>query len=516
MVAADAEHSEDISGAPFHYQASISSGEGTRPLKTLLVNGVPYERVRKVGKGGSAKVYEVRSTLPGGPQRLALKRVAATSGEHFEALANEVKLLRQLKDCPHVIQVFDAEVLPERSAIHIVMELGEMDLGRMLQARPNLSLGDVQVLWSQMLEAVQGIHDARIVHSDLKPANFLLAGGRLKLIDFGIAKRIACETTHITRETPLGTISYMAPEALLRGPSSLKMGRPSDIWSLGIILYQMVYRRSPFAHLAPMQRAMALADPSMAVPFPPGHSLEGYSEATKAHLIDVLRRCLFRDPQGRATIPELLAHPFLDNGSRQVTRSSFDRALEAMVDGFYRAAREAALATAGSVAPALDASAVPPAEGESHDEEEKGRECWQALSDEVWASLSSNPRDLLLSMVEASSAGQQAPAATHLVAPFRECLQRWLTRGAKRQRTEASVGASARADTAPPPRGPGPGSGAERLPRATCPPVRNAAAARAEAANVVLKRLKDRRAVVAGDRGDEEPTSFTRWGGYGA
>ncbi|CAE7383908.1 mph1, partial [Symbiodinium sp. CCMP2456] len=137
-----------------------------------------------------------------------------------------------------------------------VMEEGQMDLGRLLQAEADITLGEVQVLWKQMLEAVQVVHSERVVHSDLKPGNFLLVKQSLKLIDFGIAKRIASNTTNISRESSVGTISYMAPEAVKQG--AVKMGRPSDIWSLGIILYQMVYMKAPFAHLDPMQRLFAL------------------------------------------------------------------------------------------------------------------------------------------------------------------------------------------------------------------------------------------------------------------
>ena len=66
-----------------------------------------------------------------------------------------------------------------------------------------------------MLEAVQVIHDENVVHTDLKPANFVLVKGRLKLIDFGISKAIANDTTNIGRDQQIGTANYMPPEALM-------------------------------------------------------------------------------------------------------------------------------------------------------------------------------------------------------------------------------------------------------------------------------------------------------------
>lgn len=65
-----------------------------------------------------------------------------------------------------------------------------------------------------MLEAVKVVHDAGIVHTDLKPANFVLVKGALKLIDFGIAKAIPSDTTNIARDQQIGTANYMSPEAL--------------------------------------------------------------------------------------------------------------------------------------------------------------------------------------------------------------------------------------------------------------------------------------------------------------
>lgn len=73
------------------------------------------------------------------------------------------------------------------------------------------------------------IHEARIVHSDLKPPNFLVVEGTLKLIDFGIAKAIQSDTTSIARETQVGTINYMSPEAVLGGRTTFNGGAPMKV-----------------------------------------------------------------------------------------------------------------------------------------------------------------------------------------------------------------------------------------------------------------------------------------------
>ena len=80
-----------------------------------------------------------------------------------------------------------------------------------------------------MVQAVDTIHEARIVHSDLKPANFLMVEGVLKLIDFGIAKAISSDTTSIARESQVGTLNYMSPEAILGGQNNIRGCGPMKV-----------------------------------------------------------------------------------------------------------------------------------------------------------------------------------------------------------------------------------------------------------------------------------------------
>jgi serine/threonine-protein kinase TTK/MPS1 len=154
-----------------------------------------------------------------------------------------------------------------------------------------------------MLQAVHSIHEVNIIHSDLKPANFLLVSGSLKLIDFGIAKRIANDTTNIYRDHQTGTVNYMSPEALVSaGGPDFKLGRASDVWSLGCILYQLVYGAPPFASLGVMQKIKAIADPNHVISYPSGKSEE---------LVGIIKSCLEFSAKRRATIPGLLAHEYL-------------------------------------------------------------------------------------------------------------------------------------------------------------------------------------------------------------
>ncbi|KAF9087936.1 Dual-specificity kinase, spindle pole body (SPB) duplication and spindle checkpoint function [Mortierella sp. AD031] len=247
---------------------------GNRPV--MMVNNRPYTRLGVIGKGGSSKVFKVLAT---NSKVLALKRVSFDNVDTttLNGFVNEINLLNRLcsnNSNSRIIKLFDAEINQPKGYLHMLMELGEIDLARMLwnqQFQP-FDIHFIGLYWRQMLEAVQVIHDIKIVHSDLKPANFLLVEGSLKLIDFGIANAIANDTTNVHREGQIGTANYMAPEAINVNPTAggyRKMGKPSDVWALGCILYQMVYGRTPYSDIPNViLKLKVIGDPDYQIKFP--------------------------------------------------------------------------------------------------------------------------------------------------------------------------------------------------------------------------------------------------------
>ncbi|KAI9591745.1 kinase-like domain-containing protein [Syncephalis fuscata] len=274
---------------------------------TFTINTRTFSRISVIGKGGSSKVFKVMAP---NNRIFALKRVTLRKADQatIEGYLNEINLLKRLANQEYIIKLADWEYDTERK----LMECGDIDLDGILKKQHDkpISMNFILLYWEQMLQAVETIHEEKIVHSDLKPANFLLVGGTLKLIDFGIAKAIGNDTTNIHRDQHIGTLNYMSPEAFQDTNTSvrpgqphqqlMKLGRASDVWSLGCILYQMVYGYTPFSHLNIMQKLQCYITSSRSRTIP-----------VDPELIRVLKSCLIRNPKERATIPQLLADPIL-------------------------------------------------------------------------------------------------------------------------------------------------------------------------------------------------------------
>ncbi|KAH8656986.1 kinase-like domain-containing protein [Tricladium varicosporioides] len=309
---------------------AATTSTASRKRNTLKVNGKIFTRLDCIGRGGSSRVYRVMAE---NSRFLALKRVSLADADEaaVRGFKGEIDLLRKLEGVERVIRLYDYELNEEKGTLSVLMEMGELDMMKMLDLRlkteqAKFDQSFVRHYWKEMLECLQAIHEHDIVHSDLKPHNFVLVQGRLKLIDFGIANAIQTdETVNVHRETQIGTPNYMSPESLMdsnskpdsRGripnePKLMKLGKPSDIWSLGCILYQMVYGRAPFAHIQnPMQRCQTIINFNYAIEYP---SLGVGNVPVPSSLIKTLKRCLNRDQHQRPSATELLNEkdPFLN------------------------------------------------------------------------------------------------------------------------------------------------------------------------------------------------------------
>ncbi|XP_076466829.1 uncharacterized protein LOC143298049 isoform X2 [Babylonia areolata] len=303
------------------------SGEA---IDTVTVNGEQYCVLKKVGRGGSAQVYMV---LDANKNIRALKVVdlEGAGPEVVDGFRNEIRLLQRLQYCDSVIKMFNFELNKKLNCLYVVLEFGETDLSGFFSTRAKQGQGLdptlIKFYWREMLRAVNALHKEGVIHSDLKPANFMLVAGNLKLIDFGIANTLQQDKTSVLKESRVGTPSYMSPEAIMaacddgaddsmeekenesQAQPKYKVGVRSDVWSLGCILYNMVYGRTPFQHIKNnMAKLQAITNPAVPIKFP---------DLPDPHVMDVLKKCLRREVKSRATTAELLAHPYLTNGDKQ-------------------------------------------------------------------------------------------------------------------------------------------------------------------------------------------------------
>ena len=198
-----------------------------------------YKILEELGRGGMGVVYKAEDTKLG--RTVALKflssRVLGAEEEKVRFL-HEAQAAAALSH-PNICTIHEIDESEGHS--FIAMECVEgRSLKEKIESGP-LKLDDAVDYAMQMAGALQEAHDKKVVHRDIKPANIMITKGRVKIMDFGLAK--AAGRTQLTKEgTTLGTISYMSPEQA-RGDD---VDHRTDIWSLGVILFEMVTGRQPF------------------------------------------------------------------------------------------------------------------------------------------------------------------------------------------------------------------------------------------------------------------------------
>jgi len=269
-----------------------------------------YEFLRKIGSGGSGVVFLANDTLLQRPVVLKLLKRGSQTPEQVRATQLREARLASAIDHPNVCAIYEVgETAPgeEDDEAYIVMQyIPGKSLDKVIAEGP----ANAQLVLSSGMQIADGLaaaHNMGIFHRDLKPANVMLTdGGLIKILDFGLARQLKRENIDFDPSmatqpvTPAvagatytargGTIAYMAPEQFVTGQSSVQ----SDIFAVGLILYEMASGRHPF-HRPDAQdlqsiRAIQFAEPPALREIVPGLPVE---------LESVILRCLAKQPSER-------------------------------------------------------------------------------------------------------------------------------------------------------------------------------------------------------------------------
>ena len=249
---------------------------------------IDYYRIEEpVARSGMASIYRAIDTRDNRQVALKIPHPDMESDAIlFDRFQREAGIGEKL-DHPKVMRVYGGE---ERSRIYMVMEWCEGRLLRAILDEGPLSQERALRIAGEVLEGLDYIHAHGVVHRDLKPENIMVdADDNIKLIDFGIAGDAAAKRlTYANFTAAIGTPNYISPEQVKgrRGD-----GR-SDIYSMGVILYEMLSGKLPFTGPNPMA---AMNDRLLNYPLPPTMA----NPAISPQLQEVIYRALERDPKNR-------------------------------------------------------------------------------------------------------------------------------------------------------------------------------------------------------------------------
>jgi len=229
-----------------------------RPGQTLGA----YRIISQVGQGGMATVY--KAYQPSMDRNVAIKvlpRQLAETPEFVTRFQQEARIIARLEH-PHILPVFDYG--ESDGVTYFVMRYLEAGTLKARMEAGRLSLTEIDRLFTQLAEALAYAHSHGIIHRDLKPANALVdEQGNLFLTDFGIAKLLESASPRLTQtDAIMGTPAYISPEQA----RAQTVDQRSDIYSLGVILYEMVTGRVPFTADTPL--AVILMHVSDPLPLP--------------------------------------------------------------------------------------------------------------------------------------------------------------------------------------------------------------------------------------------------------
>nr|ACC43953.1 serine-threonin kinase copy 1 [Philodina roseola] len=265
----------------------------------FVVRNRLYRVLATIGQGGEATVYRCEDQSA---TEYAVKvfyfssYVRSQLPRRVKNFRKEAKILKYLSErSPHFVRLYDYEYKPLENVGYMIMELGEGNLRQVLLGAP-MSDQYRRIYWKQIVTILKDLEEAHVVHADIKPENLILVNNVLKLADLGLAFASPSAQRTVVRPKVGGTLDYMAPEVFF-----LQTGSKSDVWSAGIILYEMSYGRPPFIDIVDRQaKIAAITSPSPIFLGP----------LADLYLFDCLKRCLNPDFRHRPTPRQLISHPY--------------------------------------------------------------------------------------------------------------------------------------------------------------------------------------------------------------
>ncbi|KAL0477104.1 serine/threonine-protein kinase TIO [Acrasis kona] len=245
-----------------------------------------------IGEGSFGRVFKARKKFSGLTVAIKFIPKGGKSEKELISLRQEIRILKNLN---HENIVLLLDTFETETEFCIVMEYAQGELFEVLEDDKKLPEEQVANIAKQLVRALQYLHSNRIVHRDMKPQNILIgADGAIKLCDFGFARAMSCNTMVLT--SIKGTPLYMAPELMQEKPYN----RTADLWSLGVILYELVVGRPPFYTNNFFTLIQHIVQDTVKFP-----------SSISPTFQDFLQGLLNKTPSRRLDWPHLASHPFV-------------------------------------------------------------------------------------------------------------------------------------------------------------------------------------------------------------
>lgn len=277
-------------------QDSAVELEAMEKLHKIVSRDDPMKRftlVKKIGQGASGSVFTAIDNETG--RRVAVKKMKLSMQPKKDLIVNEILIMAQSKH-PNIVEYIDSYLVG--GDLWVVMEL--MDGGPLTDIVEGTEMDEdyIAAICKQTLEGLAHLHSLSIIHRDIKSDNLLLdRSGKVKLTDFGFCAKLAMPDAK--RATMVGTPYWMAPEIVKNEQYDAKV----DIWSLGIMVIEMIEGAPPYLDEEPVKALYLIAakgKPDLSDP-----------DSVSAELTDFLDKCLQVNAAKRLSAEQLLDHPFL-------------------------------------------------------------------------------------------------------------------------------------------------------------------------------------------------------------